>query len=117
METNLKSRRGGQVLIESEMNLQELFSGAEVGAVNGAVDTDIRAVAYDSRKVMPGTLFFALQGEKEDGNRYVPDALKRGAVAIASEQKRPSGIAENIAWIEILPGAQRRVLATVGARF
>ncbi|MHB8487461.1 MAG: UDP-N-acetylmuramoyl-L-alanyl-D-glutamate--2,6-diaminopimelate ligase [Candidatus Acidiferrales bacterium] len=113
----MKSRRGGQVLIESEMNLKELFSDAEIGAVNGAVDADIRGVAYDSRKVAPGTLFFALQGEKEDGNRYVPDALKHGAIAIASEQKRPSGIAENIAWIEILPGAQRRVLAVVSAKF
>ena len=113
----MKSRRGGQVLIESEMNLKELFSDAKIGAVNGAVDADIRAVAYDSRKVTPGTLFFALQGEKEDGNRYVPDALKRGAIAIASEQKRPSGIAEDVAWIEILPGAQRRVLATVSAKF
>ena len=108
------------------MNLKELFSGAEIAAGIGqagigqegvAVDADIRAVAYDSRRVTPGTLFFALQGEKEDGNRYVPDAVKRGAVAIASEQKRPSGTAENIAWIEMLPGAQRRVLASVAANF
>lgn len=113
----MKSRHGGQALIESDMNLKELFSNAEVGAVSGAADADIRAVAYDSRKVAAGTLFFALQGEKEDGNRYVPDALKRGAIAIASEQKRPSGIAENIAWVEILPGAQRRVLAAVSAKF
>ncbi|HEV2223193.1 MAG TPA: UDP-N-acetylmuramoyl-L-alanyl-D-glutamate--2,6-diaminopimelate ligase [Candidatus Acidoferrales bacterium] len=113
----MKSRHEEQVLIESEMNLKELFSDAEIGAMKGPVDADIRAVAYDSRKVTPGTLFFALQGEKEDGNRYVPDALKRGAIAIASEQKRPSGIAENIAWIEIVPGAQRRVLASVAANF
>ncbi|HEV2183072.1 MAG TPA: UDP-N-acetylmuramyl-tripeptide synthetase, partial [Candidatus Acidoferrales bacterium] len=122
----MKSRREGQVLIESEMNLKELFSGAEIAAGIGqagigqegvAVDADIRAVAYDSRRVTPGTLFFALQGEKEDGNRYVPDAVKRGAVAIASGQKRPSGIAENIAWIEMRPGAQRRVLASVVANF
>ncbi|HVB36683.1 MAG TPA: UDP-N-acetylmuramoyl-L-alanyl-D-glutamate--2,6-diaminopimelate ligase [Candidatus Acidoferrales bacterium] len=99
------------------MNLNELFSGAEIGAMEGPVDVDIRAVAYDSRKVTPGALFFALQGEKEDGNRYAPNALERGAIAIASEQKRPSGITENIAWIEMLPGAQRRVLATVGAKF
>jgi len=85
--------------------------------MEGPVDVDIRAVAYDSRKVTPGALFFALQGEKEDGNRYAPNALERGAIAIASEQKRPSGITENIAWIEMLPGAQRRVLATVGAKF
>lgn len=114
---NLKARNEGQALIESEMNLKELLSGAEIGAVNGTVDVDIRAVAYDSRKVAPCTLFFALQGEKEDGNRYVPDALKRGAIAIASERARPVGMAENVAWVEILPGAQRRVLAAVGAKF
>lgn len=99
------------------MNLKELFADAEIGAMSGAVDAEIRAVAYDSRKVAAGTLFFALQGEKEDGNRYVPDALERGATAIASEQKRRGGIAENIAWVEIVPRAQRRVLATVSAKF
>ena len=113
----MKSRRGGQALVESEMDLKELFSGAEIHAVGGPADADIRAVAYDSRKVTPGTLFFALRGEKEDGNRYVSDALKCGAIAIASEQPRPVGFAENVAWVEILPGAQRRVLATVSARF
>ena len=117
----MKSRHEGQALIESEMNLKELFSGAEIGAeigqTGGAVDAEIRAVACDSRKVAPGTLFFALQGEKEDGNRYVPDALKRGAIAIASEQARPAGIAQDVAWVQIFPGAQRRVLATVSAKF
>ncbi len=99
------------------MNLNELFSGAEIGAMKGPADADIRAVAYDSRKVTPGTLFFALQGEKEDGNRYVPDALKLGAVAVASEQARPAAVPEDVAWVKILPGAQRRVLASVAANF
>src|SRR5579859_8103189 len=115
--THLSLRRGGAALVESGMNLKELFSGTEISAVRAPDGVEIRAIAYDSRKVTPGTLFFALQGEKDDGNRYVPDALKRGAVAIASEQARPSGIAEDVAWIEILPGAQRRVLATVSAKF
>ena len=99
------------------MNLKELFSGAEISAMRAPDGVEIRAIAYDSRKVTPGILFFALQGEKDDGNRYVPDALKRGAVAIASEQARPAGIAAGVPWIEILPRAQRRVLAGVGARF
>ncbi|MHB8410322.1 MAG: UDP-N-acetylmuramoyl-L-alanyl-D-glutamate--2,6-diaminopimelate ligase [Candidatus Acidiferrales bacterium] len=104
-------------MVESGMNLKELFSGTEIDATTGHDGVEIRAIAYDSRKVTPGTLFFALQGEKEDGNRYVPEAFKRGAVAIASEQARPAGIAADIAWIKILPGAQRRVLAGVGAQF
>ncbi|MGH9711004.1 MAG: UDP-N-acetylmuramoyl-L-alanyl-D-glutamate--2,6-diaminopimelate ligase, partial [Candidatus Acidiferrales bacterium] len=113
----MKLRHGGPALVESSMNLKELFSSADIRAIAGSADADIRAIAYDSRKVTPDAIFFALQGEKEDGNRYVPDALERGAVAVASEQARPAGLAKNVAWVEILPGAQRRVLATVGAKF
>lgn len=99
------------------MNLKELFSGTEISVIGEPDGVEIRAIAYDSRKVTPGALFFALQGEKEDGNRYVPDALKRRAVAIASEQARPSGIAADVSWIQILPQAQRRVLSSVSAKF
>ncbi|MGH9865587.1 MAG: Mur ligase domain-containing protein, partial [Candidatus Acidiferrales bacterium] len=78
----MKLRHGGPALVESSMNLKELFSDSKIGAIAGSADADIRAIAYDSRKVTPDALFFALQGEKEDGNRYVPDALERGAVAV-----------------------------------
>ncbi|HVA72119.1 MAG TPA: UDP-N-acetylmuramoyl-L-alanyl-D-glutamate--2,6-diaminopimelate ligase [Candidatus Limnocylindrales bacterium] len=99
------------------MNLKELFFGVEIGAASGRVDADIRAIAYDSRKVAPGSLFFALRGEKEDGNRYIADALQRGAVAIASEQPRARELPENVAWVQIPPGTQRRVLAAAAANF
>ncbi len=102
---------------ETGMRLRELLSGAEIARADDAPDVEVRSIAYDSRKVTPGALFFALRGEKEDGNKYIPDAIKRGAVAIVSESARDSGVAKNISWVEILPGAQRRVLAIVGANF
>lgn len=37
--------------------------------------------ALDSRKVEPGQLFFALEGERTDGHRFVGDAGERGAAA------------------------------------
>lgn len=37
--------------------------------------------ALDSRKVRPGQLFFALEGERTDGHRFVADAGRRGAAA------------------------------------
>jgi UDP-N-acetylmuramoyl-tripeptide--D-alanyl-D-alanine ligase len=41
----------------------------------------------DSRHVTPGTLFFALPGEKSDGHRHLAEVKKRGAIAaIVSSQ-------------------------------
>lgn len=100
------------------MHIRELFSGVEVAGVSGPFDdAEIRAIACDSRKVAPGSLFFALRGEKEDGNQYVSDAVKRGAVAVASERPRDAHVENDLAWIQIPAGAQRRALAAVAANF
>jgi UDP-N-acetylmuramoyl-tripeptide--D-alanyl-D-alanine ligase len=39
-----------------------------------------RKVSTDSRKIEPGCIFFALKGEKFDGNRYATQALNDGAL-------------------------------------
>ena len=39
----------------------------------------ITEAAVDSRQVIPGSLFVALQGERADGHDYVVEAFKRGA--------------------------------------
>lgn len=43
---------------------------------------EIRKITIDSRKVEQGDLFVAVRGRKEDGHRYIPEALQRGAVAV-----------------------------------
>ncbi|HEV2488435.1 MAG TPA: UDP-N-acetylmuramoyl-L-alanyl-D-glutamate--2,6-diaminopimelate ligase [Candidatus Acidoferrales bacterium] len=112
-----KAPSAGLVLAESSMNLSKIFTGAEIAAISARADTEIESIAYDSRKVAVGTLFFALQGEKEDGNKYIPDALNRGAIAIASENARDASVPANVAWVQIAPAAQRRVLAIASANF
>jgi hypothetical protein len=54
------------------------------GHINGALDPQklFRAVTHDSREVQAGDLFIALVGETQDGHRFVPDALERGARAV-----------------------------------
>lgn len=49
--------------------------------------TPIGRLVFDSRQVRPGDLFFALPGTRDDGARYVPDALQRGAVAVIVERE------------------------------
>ena len=59
--------------------------------VLGALPEAVRGVAYDSRKVGPGELFVAVPGLKQDGRRFIADALGRGAAAVVFEGPDPLG--------------------------
>ncbi|MSQ47789.1 MAG: UDP-N-acetylmuramoyl-L-alanyl-D-glutamate--2,6-diaminopimelate ligase [Deltaproteobacteria bacterium] len=48
----------------------------------GSGDVEVTHLAYDSRTVQPGALFFALPGTKSDGTRFVDEAIRRGASAV-----------------------------------
>lgn len=52
-----------------------------------ADDFEVKGLAYDSRKVKPGYIFFAIKGLKDDGNKYAKDAISSGAEVIISEEK------------------------------
>jgi UDP-N-acetylmuramoyl-L-alanyl-D-glutamate--2,6-diaminopimelate ligase len=70
----------------------------------------IAHLTHDSRECGPGSLFVALPGRNHDGAAFVPDALRRGAVAVASESPPADGA---VAWI-VVPSA-RRALADLAA--
>ena len=76
---------------------------------------EIHQVACDSRKVQPGALFFALHGAKADGNKFIADAVKRGAVAIASEEPRTASVPAGVEWIQVREA--RKALAIAAANF
>ncbi len=50
--------------------------------LNVPQDTEISGIAWDSRKIKPGDVFFALVGESFDGHQFVTTAVERGAVAV-----------------------------------
>ncbi|HTC36993.1 MAG TPA: UDP-N-acetylmuramoyl-tripeptide--D-alanyl-D-alanine ligase, partial [Bryobacteraceae bacterium] len=45
--------------------------------------------SVDSRSVAPGDLFFALRGPNHDGNVYVEEVLRKGAVAAVANDVKP----------------------------
>lgn len=45
-----------------------------------------KGVTADSRKVKPGYIFVAIEGEERDGNDYIEEAKKNGASLIISEK-------------------------------
>jgi UDP-N-acetylmuramoyl-L-alanyl-D-glutamate--2,6-diaminopimelate ligase len=102
-------------LEKRSMKLQELLAGAELGRISGPSDIEIQSVVYDSRQAAAGALFFALQGEKLAGVKFVEDALRRGAIAVASASSPPAEFPAHATWIELRPGSERRALARVSA--
>ena len=69
------------------MRLKELLNGISVLEVNADLETEIENVAYDSRKVTPGSLFVAITGFASDGNKYIPMALEKGAKVVVTAHK------------------------------
>ena len=63
------------------MRLHDLFPNGTQPVPN----IEVRGLAWDSRRVRPGDLFFALPGQKHDGHEFIPQAISRGAVAIVGE--------------------------------
>jgi UDP-N-acetylmuramoyl-L-alanyl-D-glutamate--2,6-diaminopimelate ligase len=99
------------------MRLEQILAGAEVGKIIGPADIEIESLCYDSRKAEPGAIFFALQGEKLDGTKFAGDAIRRGAVAVATEAMEQVEPARGVTLVELLPGSERRGLARAAANF
>ncbi len=69
------------------MELSELLRAAGVAAdLRGDPSVDVRDLAYDSRRVAEGTLFFCFPGEKTDGHDFAPAAVEAGASALVVER-------------------------------
>ncbi|HVT96597.1 MAG TPA: UDP-N-acetylmuramoyl-L-alanyl-D-glutamate--2,6-diaminopimelate ligase [Acidobacteriaceae bacterium] len=106
------------------MRFEEILSGAEVVRRAGANVADgiaIRGVEYDSRRVGPGSLFLAMQGETTDGNRYIGKAIEQGAVGIVTDSASAFATVARehpeIAIAEVPAGAGRRAMAAIAANF
>ena len=97
------------------MRVAKLLRGVELRAATTHGDLAISALAYDSRQVRPGTLFFAIRGEKTDGNKFLADAVERGAVAIVSEQVNSETSLAQLPWIQVADA--RKAMAICAANF
>ncbi|MDX6603300.1 MAG: UDP-N-acetylmuramoyl-L-alanyl-D-glutamate--2,6-diaminopimelate ligase [Solirubrobacterales bacterium] len=69
------------------------------------------SLAYDSRKVEPGTLFFCVPGEKVDGHDFAAGAVGAGAVALIVERELDLPVAQ------VVVADARAAMAPLAARF
>ncbi|MGE5342725.1 MAG: UDP-N-acetylmuramoyl-L-alanyl-D-glutamate--2,6-diaminopimelate ligase [Candidatus Omnitrophota bacterium] len=65
--------------------LDELLT--HIGVMTGSHDlhVEVSGVHMDSRKIQPGNCFVAIQGYKENGLKYIGDAIAKGAGSVVFE--------------------------------
>src|SRR5258708_24798590 len=64
------------------MNLERFIEALGPVAVIRCAPVDVLELAYDTRSVSPGTLFFCVRGASADGHAFAPAAAAAGAVAL-----------------------------------
>ena len=93
--------------------LSTLFIEFPLTVMAGIPDeTLITGIAIDNRAVQPGHLFVAMKGSSADGHDFIPDAIRRGAAAVAGE-KPLTGL--SIPYIQV--ENSRRALTWLAAAF
>ena len=102
------------------MNLQELFEQVPEAQIFGDRSLPVAGLAYHSRRVSAGEVFFAIHGFQQDGNRFIPEALLHGALAVVSENPPASLPGEELAagssvWVQVTD--VRRALALAASQF
>lgn len=95
------------------MRLSAALDGCNSTHTRGDLSAEISGITCDSRQVSPGYVFVAIRGLKTDGNRFVADAIGRGAAAIVSAL--PGEGFATTTWIQV--SDEREALADLAANF
>jgi UDP-N-acetylmuramoyl-L-alanyl-D-glutamate--2,6-diaminopimelate ligase len=72
---------------------------------------EITSLAYDSRRVAAGALFFCIDGHERDGHDFAPAAVADGATALVVERSLSLGVPE------LLVDSSRAAMGPLAARF
>ena len=107
------SRAKGRMKSEGK-KLSVLLKKSGARLKRGSPDPLVTRLVIDSRRVTPGSLFFALPGLRHDGSSFVDEALARGAVGVVSNAKRRFGASKAV-FVEAED--PRITLAKVARRF
>ena len=96
------------------MKLRDLLPADAVSDARFAA-LDLAGISADSRAVKRGDLFFAVSGPKDDGLRFVGQAVASGAAAVMAERAPRLALPDGVAFIKV--DNARRALALAAARF
>jgi len=69
------------------MVLSKLLNGISFKILAGSPNIEVRSLEDNSKKCVAGSLFFAIRGTKENGEKYIEDAINRGAKVVVIENE------------------------------
>ena len=96
------------------MKLRKICEEIEYTLLQGSLETEVRDIIYDSRKIAPETMFVCMVGAVTDGHKYIPDAVEKGASVIVLEKEEETAqIPENITVLKV--ASARLALALMSA--
>jgi UDP-N-acetylmuramoyl-L-alanyl-D-glutamate--2,6-diaminopimelate ligase len=97
------------------MKLRQMLNPVEGARLSEPrlLDCDVAGLAFDSRQVGPGFLYFAITGAKLDGRTFASQAMANGALTVVSEGEPPPGYSGP--WIHV--PHTRRALALMAREF
>ncbi|MEC7028375.1 MAG: Mur ligase family protein, partial [Pseudomonadota bacterium] len=90
-------------------DLTDLYQGDD--------NPEIKGISSDSRKVREGHLFVALSGVRDNGARYIADAIRHGAVAVLCQNGTSFPPEQDITAVKVFAENPRRELAHIAAKF
>lgn len=96
------------------MKLSQICKELEYRCLQGNMETEVRDIIYDSRKIAKDTAFVCMVGAVTDGHKYIPDAIEKGASVIVLEKEEEAAqIPEHITVLKV--ESARRALAYMSA--
>ena len=95
------------------MKLKELVEAGEVEEAEGDMNRAIAGLAYNSREVKRGDVFFAVPGVRVDGHDFAAEAVEHGAGAVVVERRTP--LPRGATWVRVR--SVRRAMGLWSARF
>jgi len=98
----------------SKINIEEIVQPAFQEGRTGPADPFITSLAYDSREVTEGSLFFALKGLHVDGHRFIGQAIGKGAAAVVC-MEIPEIIDPRISYVRVADS--RTVMSPIAADY
>jgi len=96
------------------MRLAELLNKVKAIQVSGNAESiEIENISIDSRTSGKNTLFFAIEGEKTDGHKFIPDVINKGAAAVVLQNAGsvPDGLFAHSGCVKIVVEDSRKALA------
>lgn len=82
------------------MQLQDILYGVAIKNLVGSTNRSISSLAFDSREVEKGAVFFAVRGTLSDGHRYIGQTVAKGASVIICENI-PEHTEADVTYIEV----------------